>query len=339
MKKLESDIKNGTFATVYLLHGEESYLVNTYKKKLIEVICESKESMNYSYFEGEKSSVSEIMEMCRTMPFFADRRMVLVENSGFFMKSNVDLAEYMAEIPDTTHLVFVERNVDQRGKLFKELSKHGYASKLDQQDQSVLIRWIARKLQAHGLHVEGSTAAHLIEVVGGSMDKLHNEIEKLGAYAMGRDVLTKEDIHIMCVGEPVDKVFDIVDAMIKNEQGKALKYYYDLVVLSKKTGKNKGRGTAGILGTMTTHFKRLLDIKCLGRDGFSKADIAKMTGIYIKYLDKYIAQSNGFTKEELVAILEDIADTIQEARTGIFDEALGVELLIVKYSTPCYNEG
>lgn len=339
MKRLEKDIKSGIFAPVYLLHGEESYLVNTYKHKLVEAMCENKESMNYSYFEGDKSSVSEIMEMGRTMPFFGDRRMILVENSEFFMKSNVELAEYMAEIPDTTHIVFVERNVDQRGKLYKEVNKHGYTSKLGVQEQSVLIRWIARKLQAHGLQIEGSTAAHLIDMVGGSMDKLNNEIEKLGAYAMGREVLMIEDINTMCVGEPVDKVFEIVDAMLKNEQGKALKYYYDLVALSKKTGKNKGRGTGGILGTMVTHFKRLLDIKCLGKDGFTKADIAKMTGIYIKYLEKYIRQASAYSKEELIAILADIADTTMQARTGNLDEALGVELLIVKYSTPCYNEG
>ena len=83
MKRIEQHIKEEQYAKVYLLYGEESYLVRTYKNMLKEAICEE-ESMNFSYYEGKDISVNEIKDVSMTLPFFASRRLIIVENSGFF---------------------------------------------------------------------------------------------------------------------------------------------------------------------------------------------------------------------------------------------------------------
>ena len=125
MKNLNEDIKTGKFRPVYLLYGEEAYLKKQYKDKLTKAIFPDGDSMNYAYFEGKGIAVTELIDLGETMPFFAERRLIVVENSGFFKNATAELADYMKVMPDTTCFIFVESEVDKRGKLFKAVKDKG----------------------------------------------------------------------------------------------------------------------------------------------------------------------------------------------------------------------
>ena len=115
MQTINEDIKNGTFKPVYLLYGEEAFLKQSYKKKLRAAIS-GDDTMNYNYFEGKGLDVNELISLADTMPFFSERRLILIEDSGFFKTSSEALAEYLPMMPDTTCIVFVEEAVDKRNK-------------------------------------------------------------------------------------------------------------------------------------------------------------------------------------------------------------------------------
>ena len=119
MKNLNEDIKTGHFQRVYLLYGEEAYLKKQYKTRLTKAIIPEGDTMNYSYYEGKNSSVPEIIDLAETMPFFADHRLIVVENSGFFKTASPELADYIKTMPETVIFLFVETEVDKRGKLYK----------------------------------------------------------------------------------------------------------------------------------------------------------------------------------------------------------------------------
>ena len=83
MQTLNEDLKNGTFRLVYLLYGEEMFLKKSYKNRLREGIS-GDDTMNYHYFEGKGIDVEEIISLADTMPFFGERRLIILEDSGFF---------------------------------------------------------------------------------------------------------------------------------------------------------------------------------------------------------------------------------------------------------------
>lgn len=83
MQTLNQDIKNGSFRPVYLLYGDETFLVRSYKNRLKEAIA-GDDTMNFNYFEGKGLDLREIISLADTMPFFSDRRLILVEDSGCF---------------------------------------------------------------------------------------------------------------------------------------------------------------------------------------------------------------------------------------------------------------
>ena len=111
MQTLNQDLKDGTFKRVYLLFGEEPFLVGSYKKRFREALTGG-DTMNYNYFEGKGPDVHEIISLSDTMPFFADRRLILIDGSGFFKGSQDELVNYLPQIPDTTCIIFCETEVD-----------------------------------------------------------------------------------------------------------------------------------------------------------------------------------------------------------------------------------
>ena len=115
MKKIDADLKARSFAPIYLLYGEESYLKRQYKEKLKQALISEGDSMNFSHFEGKDIRPGELINLAETLPFFADRRLILVENSGMFKNACEEMADYLKEIAPTACLVFVEDEVDKRG--------------------------------------------------------------------------------------------------------------------------------------------------------------------------------------------------------------------------------
>ena len=94
MKSIDEDIKSGEFKNIYLLYGEEVYLKRQYKDKLIKSLTNEGDTMNFSSYEGKDINPKEIIDLAETMPFLAERRVILVENSGFFKNTCEELAEY-----------------------------------------------------------------------------------------------------------------------------------------------------------------------------------------------------------------------------------------------------
>ena len=94
MQIINEDIKSGQFKPVYLLFGEEAFLKQSYKKKLKEAIA-GDDTLNFIYFEGKGLDVKELISLSDTMPFFSEKRLILVEDSGFFKSASEELAEYL----------------------------------------------------------------------------------------------------------------------------------------------------------------------------------------------------------------------------------------------------
>ena len=121
MQQLIDDIKNSRLKQMYLLYGEEAYLRLQYRDKLKSALISPDDTMNYHYFEGKDTNPLELIDLAETMPFFAERRVIFVENSGLFKKASDQLAEYLKNPAPTAAFVFVETEVDKRGKMFKAI--------------------------------------------------------------------------------------------------------------------------------------------------------------------------------------------------------------------------
>lgn len=323
MQNIVNDIKNRTFRRVYLLYGEEAYLKRNYRNRLKQAIAED-DSMNYHYFEGKGIDTRAVIDMAETLPFFADFRLLVLENTGFFKAGNEDMAEYLKHIPESTIFIFNETEVDKRSRIFKAVKEAGYACEMVQQTESKLVPWVLNILKKENKKITNQGMQLLFSRTGNDMENISKEVEKLICYTLGREEILPEDIEAVCSVQTTGKIFDMLTAVSEKKQKKALELYYDLLTLKEPPMR--------ILFLMSRQFNLFMQVKQLTAQGCDNALIAKKTGLQSFLVGKYAAQARHFSQEFLRNALTECLESEELVKTGRLEDRLCVELLIVKYS-------
>ncbi|MFR1684717.1 MAG: DNA polymerase III subunit delta, partial [Roseburia sp.] len=299
-------------------------LKRQYRDKLKHALVEPDDTMNFSAYEGKDINPNELIDLSETLPFFKEKRMILVENSGFFKNSCDDLAEYMSQVPESTCFVFVEEEVDKRSKLFKAASRAGSAVEFETPKEDMLIRWILGRIQREGKKITQSVMQLFLSKTGSDMENIDKELEKLICYTLDKTEISAADVEAICTGQTENKIFEMIDAISAKNQKKALDLYYDLLALKEAPMR--------ILFLIARQFQNLLLIKSMSAKGYPAVSIAKTAGMPSFAVQKNLRQAGAFKINQLKEAIEDCGQAEEDVKTGRMADQLAVELLIVKYS-------
>ena len=192
MKTIDEDIRSGNLKQIYLLYGTEDYLKRQYRDKLKNALTAAGEDsgmggmlsggdgdMNFNRFEGKDINPKQVIDLAETLPFFAERRVILIENSGFFKNACDELAEYLAQPAASTYFVFVEEEVDKRSKMYKAVKNAGKIVEFATQTEELITRWVLARLKKEGKNITGSVMQLFLGKTGSDMGNIDRELEKL----------------------------------------------------------------------------------------------------------------------------------------------------------------
>lgn len=221
-------------------------------------------------------------------------------------------------------MVFVENEVDKRGKVYKAVKSAGRVVELGRQDEKTLTRWILGALKKEHRNITEATMHLFMEKTGTDMENIQRELEKLVCYTMGRDVITAEDVETICTTRTVNKIFDMINAIAEKRQKKALDLYYDLLALKEPPMR--------ILFLITRQFNLLMQVKELRNQGFDTQALAPKIGLQSFIARNYVRQAESFTLDRLKEAVNDCVEAEEAVKTGQMNDVMSVELLIVKYS-------
>lgn len=331
MKNIQADIKSGNFKQAYLLYGDEAYLKQQYKHNLVKALNPDGDTMNFNHYEGKGVDVKQLIDLCETMPFFADRRVIVLEDTGFFKNKSEELADYMKELPDYLCMVFVESEVDKRNRMYKAVKACGTIAEFARQDEKTLMRWAAGILGKAGKKITQRDMELLLTKTGTDMGNLRMELEKLICYTEGRDVVTAEDIEEICTTQTTNRIFDMVRAVTEKNQKRALDLYYDLLTLKEPPMR--------ILFLLAKQYRQLLQVKQFAEAGLAQQEMASKLGVPSFAVRNIASCARAYTISELEQAIKDFVDAEESVKTGRLEDKLSVELLIIKYSSKVSNAG
>lgn len=325
MKTIDNDIRDGRIKRAYLLYGEERYLIRQYRDKLKKAIVIEDDTMNFSNFEGTEINQKEIIDLAETLPFFAEKRLIIMEDTGLFKKGGEDLAEYLPSAPESTFFVFVEEEVDKRSKMYKAIGKsEGAAIEFSQQSDDTLARWVGGRIKKEGKGMTQAAYNLFIAKTGSDMENIDKELEKLLCYCLEKDTIEEADVEAITTEQIQSKVFDMVDAISNHKQKVALDLYYDLLALKEPAMR--------IMFLITRQFQMLMIVKSMSNKGFGNKDIASKAGCPEWAVKKYQAQGRGYSLEQLKKAVNDGVSYEEAVKTGQMNDQLAVELFIMQYS-------
>ena len=324
MKRVLQHIKEQKYQNLYLFYGKEKYLAAQTRDKLKEALIPSGDTMNYSYFEGKKTDLPEILELIQTMPFFNDYRLLVLDQTELGKKSNDDFLSALKEIPETTILLIIEDEVDKRSKIYKYINKEGCAVSFETPKEKDVILWVAQMLKKEQKKMTQKDIQLFLYKTGQDMFTIKNELEKLIAYTKGREVIGSEDLEALTTAQTTNQIFVMLEAIAKKQRDTVLKLYYDLIELKESP--------FGILALLVRQCNQLLQTQSLLEAGKSQGEMAKELKVPPFVVGKLKQQVRLFKREELYAMIKKCAVTDEGIKTGKITDRIGVELLLVEFS-------
>ena len=319
---IEEDIRSSTFRRVYLLYGEEDYLKRYYCNELKKAILPDQNTINLAVWQGENIDLVQLRDLADTMPFFAAHRLIIVEDSGLFKAGGMDLADYLPNMPEETVIIFVEKEVDSRQKLYKAAKEIGCLLKCDRQDSQRLTAWAVRRLDRNGKKIQRSAMNVFLERTGDDMYRISNELEKLICYVGERNDITLEDVQAVTTVLSETRIFDMIDALSEKRVEDALRLYDELLY--------QRESPVGILVMLSRQFTRLLQIKEMRESGLDRAAIGKALGLKDFAVRINLRQCENFTRDELRLILERCVRTDEGIKTGRGEGRMSVQTLLLQ---------
>lgn len=329
MRTLRAQLQAGNYAPVYLVMGPQAYLRVQNRDLIRDALLAGGDAMNSAYYTGDNFTIQEIIDLAETMPFLAERRVITIEDSWLFGKNaaNTDaLTDYLPRMPETTHLVLVAAEVDRTRRLYKAIQKAGTVLNCTTPEQGDLERWVQGRLREAGATLTPDAYRLFMEDVGDDLLNIKSEIDKLTAYGMGRECITREDVETICSPGVQDRIFDLISAISGHQADRALAIYMD--------ERKRQTPPQVILALMIRNYNQMLQVLELAARGMSADEIATTLHANAWAIRKRILpEARSHSSEELRRALQDCIQTDQDYKAGRISDQLGIETLIVRHAT------
>lgn len=335
------EVAEGRIRPVYLVYGGEPFLESEFLRALRDAIVRPEtDAFNYHVVEAAPDQTAQALSLAQTMPFFDQRRLVVVRDSPAFAtprrkpaeeEQNGDekggdhgvelLLTYLNRPPDSTCLVFTVYNADSRKKATKAVIGLGGAVECRPLNQVDAAQWLQARAPRYRTKIGGEAARILVEKVGTDLRSLDTDLDKLSLYAGEAREITVTHVEQAVGGTAETEVFRLTEAIMLKQKEKAVQY---LALVLRQVDH-----PLQVLAAISNQFRLLLLIQSLVRRGVSLKEgpgLAKIHPYRYQILSRQVGR---FARAELAGALERLLQADLAMKSG-FEAQLVLETLVVE---------
>lgn len=314
---------------VYLLHGEEDYLRESFLGQLIKICAGQEGDVNHRRLNGETVSMAQLSDAVEAMPFLSDR--TLVEVRGFDInKCRNELAdelwEILSDVPEyCTVVLLLPHGVDPDGRLsvIKSIKKVGEVINFTQQGNQALTEWISRRFAALGKKISRGDAEYLIFISGGLMNGLIPEIEKVANFA-GSEFITRSDIDAVAHHLPEAQVFEMTEKLASRDFDSAVKILSELLQM-------KDEPPIKILAVIGKQVRNLYAARVAIDRKLGRGFVMESCAVKLDFVaDKLLNSARGFSTDQLKRAVRLCAETDYRMKSSSEDDAELLRELVLR---------
>lgn len=326
-RELKKNISENNLQQVYLLCGDENYLVELYLKRLSDAVPDGgMPDFNRLVVEEAKGTIAEVMDFVQAYPLMSEKKLLVMHNSGIFKSATEEVKAFwtqlFSDMPEYLVIIFAERELDKKSAIYKAICKVGAVAEFERLSPADTITWIERQALEAKKKITKDNAAYLAEVCNIGMDSLKNELDKLIDFC--DEEITRTDIDRLVSKSLNVKIFEMTDAIMLHNADKALGILSDM-----KTVKESAYN---ILFTIFQTFDKMLYASLLLREGESADRIAARLGVPPYIARKYMKKS--FDDDFLIDCVCAAAEIDLAIKNGECDDWTALE----QYVTEMFNK-
>ncbi len=319
---------------ICILLGTEPYLIDEKKSEIMHRALKGDvNEFSFTSYDMEEDELQTAISDAETISFMGGDRVILIKNAYFLTGSDKTklehdlerLLHYMKhETPQTTLIITVPaEKLDARKKVVKELKKNAEHIVCNPLPPNQINSFIRKKATDYNANITSDAIQRLIMLLGGNLQSIDKELEKLGLFANGKSI--DEDMVTNMISRNLEQdVFLLSDLIVKKQLQQAHQVLVDL--LKKKEEPIK------ILALLASKFRLILQVKILSLKGYPQRKIASELGMHPYPVQLACEQSRYFEEEELSKLLCNITKIDFKMKTGQTDKVLALESFMMSLS-------
>lgn len=312
-----AEVQAGPLPPVLLLWGAEEYLMEQAVKVLWEHATDpAMAEFNRDLFYADEVRPETLFAQAASFPMMAERRLIVVKRCE---KAPValldDLGKYLNQPSPSTCMVLCAATVDKRRKVWTRVLAEAVALEFAPLKSAELAAWLGETCLELGHPLPRPLALRLAEQLGPAPLRMAwQEAEKLCLLAGEGREISEDDLATALGMEPDMKPWDLENAVLAGETGRALAVLQSLL--------RRSDSEYMLLGTLGKGLGRLWFMRQLMEKGLPQAEILSRLSL-----------SEYFGRRSLQAVrawplqrLEEAMRLLREADLGLKgDSALGAE--------------
>ncbi|RWZ60017.1 DNA polymerase III subunit delta [Halobacillus fulvus] len=317
---------------IYLLYGEESYLIQEHKNKIInQTLKKEDQEFNISQYDLEETPIEDAVTDAETFPFLGEKKIVIAHHP-VFLKAKPDklafehdveaLLSYLENPAEYTVFVLIApyEKLDERKKVFKQLKKQGEVISCQPVKEWDIDKWI--KSLADELHITIPESVYELfsQEVGTNLMALRKEMEKLALNVGEGGTVTKELAEQLLSHSAEASGLKLVDAVMEKNLGRAIQIYKDLEKLNEEP--------IALIALLASQFRIISQAKILKQKGYGQQQMKGYIKAHPYVIKMALKRERFFTQMELNQIMEALAETDHKLKQGKMDKTLAFEMLL-----------
>ena len=335
LEDLEKMIKTENLGFIYLLYGEETYLIENIVKKIRTKFGEVVSGINYIVLD--ETNVQNIITEMQMPAFGYEKKLIIIKNSNIFKKEtkkknskNEDINEKIFDylknnmdmVSNTCVIVFIEQEA-MKNDLYDYIDKNGIICNFEKLKPNQLVARLKSICNAYKVNVSEKTLMYLIENIGTEMQDAINEIRKLIEYTGEGGEIKTDTIDALCIKQIEAVIWDLTDLLGNKNINGALDNLHGLIYNKEPVQK--------LLTLIYNHFKKLYLTKLSVNYNKPIAESLSLRPNQMFLATKYKKQSSYFDEKNLREILTSLIDLDANYKLGLIDLETGLEAILCNY--------
>lgn len=292
-KSLLSSLKKGVFSPVYLLHGDEAFLLDKAEAAITaHGIDATTRDFNFTMLYGKDANLNQLLENCYRYPVMSPKQVVVLREAQAF-KDLPELEKYMAKPVESTILVLVykHKKLDGRLKLTGLLKEKGDVLTSMKLKDGEVVPWIKSYLKEEGIEIAPEAAELIYASMGNDLSALMNSIDKLAINMQDNKLVKIEDVHKYVGIHRSYNVFELTKAIGSRDAAKVFE------IVKYFESNPKAHPLVMTFGTLNTFFGKLLIASQNANK--PKNDFAKLLGVPPFFTGEYYTAIKHFSPKQI----------------------------------------
>lgn len=328
-KEVFARINAGTVGGILIFHGPEEYVKDRTLDALREKLVPADFiDLNYQYLEGERANASEIRRAVETLPFMAEKRLVVVRDYPMLASSargsGLDAKQELAELelmtkrfPETACLVFLQRaEPDTTKAAWKQLVRTADVVDFRALGEDELITQLTKMAKRGQCALDRATARFMVGYCGTELETLNHEMEKACAHAGAGGAVTRANIEAVCVQTQESRVFGVIDSLFAGRVADAMRGLRALT--------DDDESVRSFLSLIERQARLMAAAKAVGKGADARA-LAQLVGAPPFAVEAAQRQARNWAGGEIAQIISLCAQADAGSKQGLTEAGAAVE--------------